>query len=248
MAKTSSPLNPLRPTSPEDCGQGINIDSLLYKLEALADPETAAGMAKFGINSENIYGVSVKDLRILAKETVHDHRLAQQLWDTGIHEARILASMIDNPREVTKEQMESWAAHFDSWDICDQCCNNLFRKTPHAWEKAVDWSLREEEFIKRGAFVLIAVLAVHDKHAKDSDFEAMFPLILREAADDRNLVKKAVNWALRQIGKRNARLNGLSIRLAQDLENTNSRSACWVARDALMELQSDWLQEKLGIL
>jgi len=148
---------------------------------------------------------------------------------------------------VTEAQMEEWAVEFDSWDVCDQCCMNLFRKTPFAYKKAFEWSMRDEEFVKRAAFTLIATLAVHDKKADDSKFEQFFPIILRESSDNRNFVKKAVNWALRQIGKRNLYLNKKAIILAEKINKTESKSAKWIAKDALRELKSEKIQIRLKI-
>lgn len=202
-------------------------------------------MARFGINPKNTYGVSIPNLRKIAKEIGVNHLLAQQLGSSGIHEARILASMIDNPEEVTAEQMESWVKGFDSWDICDQCCNNLFVRTEFAHRKAVEWAERDGEFVKRAGFVLMAALAVHDKTAKDEAFLKFLSLIARESIDDRNFVKKAVNWALRQIGKRNTKLNGAAIRTAKEIQEVDSRSAKWIATDTLRELTNDPIQKRL---
>ncbi|MBM4463224.1 MAG: DNA alkylation repair protein [Chloroflexi bacterium] len=218
---------------------------ILGKLKSLANPEAVKGMARFGINPQSTYGVSIPNLRKLAKEAGRDHMLAQQLWASGIHEARILAGMIDDPKAVTEDQMEAWAKDFDSWDVCDQCCLNLFQKTSFAYRKAVEWSSRKEEFVKRSAFALMACLAVGDKKAADEQFEAFLPLIEREASDDRNFVRKAVNWALRQIGKRNLNLNEQAIKTAQEIQQIDSRSARWVASDALRELSSEAVQDRL---
>ena len=218
---------------------------IINKLKSLADPEAVKGMARFGINPKNAYGVSIPNLRKMAKEIGISHDLAQKLWDSDIHEARILASMIDNPEMVTEEQKESWVKDFDSWDVCDQCCSNLFDKTKFAYKKAVEWSSREEEFVKRAGFVLMATLAVHDKKAKDEDFLKFFPLIKRESTDNRNFVKKAVNWALRQIGKRNLNLNKMAIRTAKEIKTIESKAAKWIASDALRELESESVQKRL---
>lgn len=223
----------------------MQYDDILQKLEALSDPEAVAGMARFGINPENTYGVSIPNLRQIAKETGKDHTLAQKLWVSGIHEALILASMVDDPEMVTEEQMECWVQDFDSWDVCDQCCMNLFEKTGFAYQKANEWSSNDREFTKRTAFVLMARLAVSDKKADDALFESFFPLIKREAGDNRNFVKKAVNWALRQIGKRNLNLNRKAIQVAEDIQTMDSKSARWIAADALRELTSPAVQERL---
>ncbi len=218
---------------------------ILAQLKSMADPDNVTGMARFGINPTNTYGISIPTLRAMAKEIGKDHLLAEDLWASGVHEACILASFIDDPRQVTETQMERWVADFDSWDVCDQVCSNLFDRTPHAYRKAVEWSGRELEFVKRAGFVLMAALAVHDKKAGDERFEAFFSLILREATDERNFVKKAVNWALRQIGKRNRHLNARAIALAQQVSELDSRTARWIAADALSELTSEKVMNKV---
>ena len=218
---------------------------ILKRLKSLSNPDAVMGMARFGINPENIYGISIPSLRKLAKEIGKEHVLAQELWSSGIHEARILAGMIDDPKMVTEKQMESWVKDFDSWDVCDQCCMNLFEETKSAYQKCVEWSSREEEFVKRAGFVLMARLAVSDKSAKDEMFLKFLPIIEREATDNRNFVKKAVNWALRQIGKRNLHLNKMAIRTAKEIQKMDSKSAKWVASDAIRELTSKEVQERL---
>jgi len=224
----------------------MQYNDILRKLEALSDPKAVEGMARFGINPENTYGVSIPNLRKIAKEIKVDHALAQQLWASGIHEARILASMVDDPKIVTEEQIERWVNEFDSWDVCDQCCMNLLEKTEFPYQKAIQWSSNDKEFVKRTGFVLMARLAVSDKKADDKQFEPFFPLIKREASDNRNFVKKAVNWALRQIGKRNLNLNRRAIETGKEIQSMDSRSAKWIASDAIRELTSRAVQEKLG--
>ena len=162
-------------------------------------------------------GISIPHLRKTAKEIGKDHKLASELWNSGIHEVRILATMIDDPTKVTKSQMNKWVKDFNSWDLCDQCCNNLFGKTPFAIEKSFEWVERKEEFVRRAGFVLMAVLAVHNKKMSDEEFIAYFPIIEQHSVDERNFVKKAVNWALRQIGKRNINLNKEAILLCKKL-------------------------------
>ena len=223
----------------------MKYENILKKLKALSNPEAVEGMARFGISSENTYGVSIPNLRKIAKEIGRDHYLAQQLWDSGIHEARILASMIDEANQVTKEQRDRGLRDFDSWDVCDQCCMNLFDKTPMAWEKAIEWTNREKEFEKRAGFALMACLAWHDKESMDKKFLVLLPAIKREADDDRNYVKKAVNWALRNIGKRNLNLNKKAIETAKLIQKMDSRSAKWIASDAIRELMSEAVQERL---
>ena len=223
----------------------MQYNDIIGKLKSLSDPEAVKGMARFGINPENTYGVSIPNLRKIAKETGANHALAQQLWASGIHEARLLASFIDEPGMVTEVQMESWVKDFDSWDVCDQCCSNLFDKTKFAHRKADEWSKREEEFIKRAGFVLMAALAVHDKKAEDEDFLKFLPIIKRESTDSRNFVKKAVNWALRQIGKRNLNLNKMAAKTAEEIQQIDSKSARWIASDAIRELTSEAVQKRL---
>lgn len=211
---------------------------IIRRVRSLGDPAAAAGMARYGIKATNLLGVSIPKLRALARECGRNHALALELWATGIHEARILASMVDVPGEVGSGQMDRWARGFVSWDVCDQCCNNLFGYTPFAWEKAVRWADRKGEFVRRAGFVMMAVLAVHDKAAGDRAFAALMPVIERHAVDERNFVRKAVNWALRQIGKRNERLRRMAIRTAERIRRIDSRSARWIASDALAELSS----------
>ena len=227
-------------------GVTMQYDEILERLQALADPEIVPGAGKFGITPDSrVLGIRVPEIRKLAKEIKKNHALAEQLWHSGIHEARLLATMIADPKQFTPEQMDAWAASFDSWDVCDQACINVFRKTKFAYEKVVDWSEREEEFVKRAAFALMATLAVHDKKAADVLFMALLPLTERESDDERNFVKKAVNWALRQIGKRNLTLNAEAIKTAEAIQKRDSKSARWIASDALRELQSDAVQERL---
>lgn len=220
-------------------------NDILNKLKALSNPKAVEGMARYGINPENTYGISIPNLRKIARETGKNHALAQELWASGIHEARILASMIDDPKMATEEQLESWVKDFDSWDVCDQCCMNLFEKTGWAYRKADEWSESDEEFVKRAGFVLMACLAVSDKKADDKQFEAFLPIIRREASDNRNFVKKAVNWALRQIGKRNANLNRKAIETSKEIQKIDSRSAKWIASDAIRELTSESVRKRL---
>ena len=224
----------------------MDCDDVLSRLRSLADPKSRAGMARYGIATDRALGISMPVVRGLAREInaayrkdlAARHDLAGQLWESGVHEARILAGLIDVPRLVDEAQMERWAADFDSWDVCDQVCSSLFDKTPFAIQKAEAWSGREAEFVKRAGFVLMACLAVHAKKLPDDAFAGFLPLIEREAADERNFVKKAVNWALRQIGKRNAHLNALAIERAERIRAINSRSARWIAADALRELRN----------
>ena len=223
----------------------MQYNGIIEKLESLSDPEAVKGMARFGINPENTYGVSIPNLRKMAKEAGKDHALARQLWTSGIHEARILASMIDAPKVVTEEQMEAWVKDFDSWDVCDQVCMNLFEKVPLAWKKITDWSEQEEEFVKRTAFALMACLAWHDKKAVDEKFIELLPVIIKGSTDERNFVRKAVNWALRNIGKRNLSLNKAAINAAKEIQRIDSKAARWIASDAIRELTSEAVQKRL---
>jgi len=225
----------------------MQYDEVIERLESLSDSEAVKGMARFGINPENSYGISIPNLQKVARKIGKDHSLAEQLWSSGIRDARILACMIDDPKLITESQLERWVGDFDSWDVCDQCCNRLFQKTEFAYQKAIEWSERSEEFVKRAGFVLMTQLAVHDKKADDSRFLSFLPIIKREAEDKRNFVKKAVNWALRQIGKRNQALNKAAVGAAREIQQIDSKSAGWIAADTLRELLSDKIQKRLSV-
>jgi 3-methyladenine DNA glycosylase AlkD len=215
----------------------MTLSEIISILKSHANPKSVAGMARFGINPQNTLGVSIPILRQLAEKIGKNHVLAQQLWDTEIHEARLLAGFIDDYKLVTSKQMVRWVRDFDSWDICDQVCSNLFDRTPFAYQKAIEWSKHSSEFVKRAGFVLMAALSVHDKKASDRQFIEFFSVIRSEAKDERNFVKKAVNWALRQIGKRNLKLNKLAIKAAEKISKIDSKAAKWIAADALRELK-----------
>jgi 3-methyladenine DNA glycosylase AlkD len=204
-------------------------------------------MARYGIRPKKAYGLTAPQIRALAREIGKNHELAQELWATGVREARHIAAMIEQPERVTPAQMERWTRGFDSWDAVDGCCCHLFVYTPHAWDKAVAWSRRKEEYVKRAGFALMAFLAVHDKQAPDSKFVRMLPLIQRGSRDPRPMVKKAVNWALRQIGKRNLRLNRLAIETGEKIRKIDSPEARWIAADALRELRSAAVQKRLRL-
>ncbi|MDB4978561.1 MAG: hypothetical protein JWM56_747 [Candidatus Peribacteria bacterium] len=218
---------------------------VLAVLHSHANPDNVKGMARFGVKGKQLMGISIPVLRALARKTGKDHALAQGLWQSGFHEARILAGMIEDPLRVTGQQMDSWVAGFDSWDVCDQVCGNVFDRTPFAYAKAAEWAASEVEYTRRAGFALMAALAVHDKKSTDTKFVQFFPLIKKYAHDDRNFVKKAVNWALRQIGKRSASLHPLAMAVAQELVVMDSRSAKWIGRDAIRELQSDAVKKRL---
>jgi 3-methyladenine DNA glycosylase AlkD len=223
----------------------MQYEQILRKMKSLENPGNVEGMARFGINPKGTLGVSMPELKELGKQIGKDHSIAIKLWDSGIHEARILAALVDEPIKVTESQMERWVSLFDSWDVCDQVCMNLFDKTPFAHNKALEWSSRKGEFEKRAGFALMAVLAVHDKKTRDEDFLRFLPAIKRESRDERNYVRKSVNWALRQIGKRNMSLNREAIKAAQEIGKMDSKAARWIAKDALRELRSPVVRERL---
>lgn len=218
---------------------------MLAWLERNGTQRNVDGMARFGIRSPKVFGVSMATMRPLIKKLGRDHALAQALWATGWHEARILASFVDEPARVTPAQMDRWTRAFDNWAVCDSVCLHLFVRVPGAWTKAREWSRRDEEFVKRAGFALMASLAVHDKAAADAAFVRLLPVIERAAGDERNFVKKAVNWALRQIGKRNIALNRAAVAVATRLIKRKERSARWVGTDALRELTSRAVQQRL---
>jgi 3-methyladenine DNA glycosylase AlkD len=226
-------------------GLMISVDEVLGKLKAMARPDQLEAMARFGIKGDRRLGIPIPDLRRLAKEIGKNHDLACRLWDSRIEDARILASMVDVPEMVTDQQLEEWAGDFNSWDVCDQVCMNLFEKVPTIREKIFDWSNREEEFVKRTAYALIACFAWHDRVAPDEDFIKFFPIIKGGATDERNFVKKAVNWALRNIGKRNLNLNRLALDTAREIQQLDSKAARWIAADANRELSSDVVQKRI---
>jgi 3-methyladenine DNA glycosylase AlkD len=214
-----------------------SVNEIVKKLKSKANPDNLEGMARYGISTANRLGNSIPFLRKLAKETGKNHKLALELWKEGLDETRILASMIGEEDKLTEEQVEKWVGDFNSWDVCDQVCMNLFKKLPFAEKKIKEWSKREEAFVKRAAYSIIACIAVHDKEKPDKEFIKFFPIIKRGSTDERNYVKKAVSWALRNIGKRNKNLNKEVIKFAKEIESTNSKSARWIAHDALKDIQ-----------
>jgi 3-methyladenine DNA glycosylase AlkD len=214
------------------------IDAILAELQSLGSEANRAGQARFGIDTARAYGMSVANLRRVARRLKRDHRLAAALWRTGVHEARILAAYVDEPARVTRKQMDEWAAAFDSWDLCDQVCANLFDRTPYVEEKIRQWAADEREFVRRAAFALAAAYAVHAKGVADAAFLPMLDLVERHATDPRNLVRKAVNWALRQIGKRSPALRGPALALAEKLAASPDKTARWIGRDAARELKN----------
>jgi 3-methyladenine DNA glycosylase AlkD len=218
---------------------------VLRSLERMGDPVRRDAMGRYGIDTSRALGISVTELRRLARALGHDHELAAALWASGVHEARILASLVDEPARVSEAQMDAWVADLDSWDVCDAVCGNLFDRIPFALDKAVEWTAREPEFERRAGFALIAWAAVHRKDLPDGAFASLLPLIRERSTDDRNFVKKAVSWALRQIGKRSAGLNTKAIRTAEQIERMDARASRWIAREALRELRSDAVQARL---
>ncbi|MGC1618988.1 MAG: DNA alkylation repair protein [Candidatus Acidiferrum sp.] len=211
----------------------------------LADPAVRARMSYFGVNVPKAHGISAPVLHSFARRIGKDQQLAEQLWASGVHEARILAALIGEPEKITASQMERWVHDFDSWDLVDTACCYLYADAKPAWDKIYEWSSRRAEFEKRAAFSLAAYLSYKDKAAGDARFERFLAVIEREACDERNFVRKAVNWALRNIGKRNLGLNGAAIRAAERIRRQESRAARWIATDALRELKSEAVQARL---
>ena len=211
------------------------VQSTLAWLKRHATKGTRDGMARYGLPSDNALGVSVADIRALAKQIGRNHELAVALWKTSVYEARMLTAFIDEPARVTSAQMDRWCRDFDSWGICDTLCFHLFDRTPHAWEKIEKWAGRREEFVKRAAFALLASVALHDKKAADAPFLRSLRLIEEAATDERNFVKKGVSWALRAIGKRNAALHAAAVTLARRLAQSPDAAARWVGKDALRD-------------
>jgi len=248
--KARSPSSSIRTTPfkrrmPPDNGPVWTKASVLRELKSLADPKVRAKMEYFGVLVPDAHGISAPVLHALAKRIGKDHSLALQLWTTGNHEARILATLLGESEKITAAAMERWVYDFDSWDVVDAACCYLYAQARPAWSKVASWSRRSEEFVKRAAFSLIAYLSYKDIDAKDTRFRKCLRLIEREAYDDRNFVKKAVNWALRNIGKRNLRMNGEAIRTAERIRRQGSRSARWIAADALRELNSPAVKARL---
>jgi len=210
--------------------------AVLARLHDLADPGRLAGMARYGIGGGTAIGVTVAELRALAKELGRSHELAQGLWDSGVHEARILASLVEERDRVDEAQLDRWAADLGSWDLCDQFCQNLVRHTPFAWTKALEWSGRPEPFVKRAGFATMAGLAVSDTKADDARFAPFLQAVAERADDDRPIVRKGASWALRQIGKRTPGLRESALEVAEALRD-GGPGARWVGTDALRELR-----------
>ncbi len=213
------------------------LEHIIHQFESHADEHNVKGMARFGIDSSRAFGIKLPFLRSIAKPYRKDHMLALRLWESGYHEARLMAIFIEDPKQMEEWQIEKWLSEFYSWDITDQACLNLFVHSPKAYEWVEDWSHREPTFEKRAAFALMAALAVHDKKAENKKFVNMFPVIIHGSDDARNFVKKAVNWALRQIGKRNMELHEKAIETAEIIAKLPYPSARWIASDALREFR-----------
>lgn len=223
----------------------MTVSEVLKLLKAHGTQRNVDGMARYGITAKKAFGVSAPMLRDFAKRIGKNQLLSLKLWLTGIHEARILASLVGDPKQVTERQMERWVKDFDSWAVCDACCGNIFDKTPSAYRKAFQWCRRKDEFVRRAGYAMMAWLAVHDKQTEDNEFLKMLQTLKHGATDERNFVKKAVNWALRQIGKRNLVLHLAAIRTALEIKKIDSPIARWIATDALRELQSAAVQQRL---
>ena len=213
------------------------VEEVLFAIKKASTPEGIKKKAYFGITEVGNFGLTAPQIKAIARDIGKDHSLALELWETSVHEARHIAVLIADKKMVTEKLMNKWVKDFNSWDIVDDCCGKLFCKTPFAYEKAVEWSSRKNEFEKRAGFALMATLAVHDKNAKDIEFEKFFPFLFRESHDERNFVRKAINWAIRQIGKRNQRLCKKAIKLSEDLLKKDDKSSRWIASDALRELK-----------
>jgi 3-methyladenine DNA glycosylase AlkD len=213
------------------------VQGCLADLKKLSTKKDFANLKRFGIDAPKAFGVSMANLQKIAKPLGRDHALAAALWKTGWYEARMLASLVDDPDQVTPAQMDRWCRDFDNWGICDTVCFKLFDQTPHAFAKVTKWSASDEEFIKRGAFALLASLALHDKSSPDAAFLRTLPLIERAAGDERNFVKKGVSWALRGIGHRSPKLHKAAMELGARLAESGDPTARWIGRDAVKDLK-----------
>jgi 3-methyladenine DNA glycosylase AlkD len=217
--------------------QSSELKAILAEMRALAEPAKREGMERFGIDATAALGLNVPQVRAIARKVGKNQPLAEELWATGIHEARWLAAMVGDPKTITRSTMDRWARDFNSWDVCDACCCDLFDRTPHAWAKLPKWAASKREYVRRAAFSTLAALAVHNKGAPDQLFLDALPLIETYSFDNRNFVRKAVNWALRNIGKRNARLLPAAIACAERIRAQGTKSARWIAADALREFR-----------
>jgi 3-methyladenine DNA glycosylase AlkD len=221
-------------------------NEVLEWLERRGTQRTVKGMARYGIEAKRAFGVPMGTLLSLSKRIGKDHALALALWESGWYEARLLAALVGDPERMTRRQMNAWATSFENWADCDTACFKLFDRSPFAWEKARQWSGSPRLFVKRGGFALIACLALHDKAAPDKKFLAFLPVIERGARDERNFVKKAVNWALRAIGRRNFELNAAAVAVANRLALSEAAAARWVGKNALRELSSSKVRAQLA--
>ena len=228
-----------------DGPEASRLEAALELLHGAARPAELAGLARFGIGIERRLGLSVPAMRRIARTLGRDHELALALWETGIPDARIVAGMVADPAQLASRQMDRWARDLDSWDVCDQLCGSAFLASPHAWKKVDAWAVRQQEFVRRAAFALLATLAVHDRESGDGRFIEALARVEAAADDDRNFVRKAVNWALRNIGKRNAALNSAAVECALRIRLRGTRAARWIAADALRELTGDAMQRRL---
>ena len=224
-----------------------SVTILLERLKSKSRKDQLDGMARYGIKTDNRFGVSIPDIRKIAKDFGKNHEIALKLWETGIADARITAALVDEVDKVTSNQMDEWVKDFDSWDVCDQVCMNLFDKTLYAWDKVIEWSDRDEEFAKRAAFSLLACLAWHDKNESDEKFIKYLPTIKKNVTDNRNYVKKAVSWSLRHIGKRNLNLHKSVLIFAKDIKKIDSKTARWISSDVIRDLNSDSTKKRLKI-
>ncbi len=213
------------------------VKEILTEIRKHSSTEIKKSREYFGIKNINSYGLTSPQMQSISKSIGKNHSLALELWNTGIHEAMHIAIMIADSKLLTEKLMERWLKDFNSWDIVDNCCGTLFIKSPAAYEKAIEWSGRKKEFEKRAGFSLMAMLAVHDKIAGDKNFESFFPYLLRESSDERNFVRKSVNWAIRQIGKRNLRLCKKAIELSEEIKLKDDSTSRWISTDALRELK-----------
>lgn len=225
-----------------------SVDDIIETLKLKSRKDQLEGMARYGIRIDNRLGVSIPDIRKIAKQFGKNHKVALELWNSGYADAKITAALIDEVEKVKSSQMDEWVKDFDSWDVCDQVCMNLFDKTPYAWDKIIEWSRREEEFVKRAAFSLLACIAWHDKKTNDNQFIRYFPIIKRNIDDDRNYVKKAVSWSLRHMGKRNINLRKAVLDFANEIKEFDSKNARWLASDVIKDLNSESTKRRLKII
>jgi 3-methyladenine DNA glycosylase AlkD len=221
------------------------LKEILKRFESLRNDKNIASMARFGIRGDRAFGIKHPVLKQIAKEIGKDHELALELWDSGYHEARLVAPLVDDPKLVTEAQADAWVKDLNSWDLCDDLAGNLLIETPFAHKKAVQWAKRKEEFVRRAGFAMMAWIAVKDKKAVKETFASFYPLMVLYSNDERNYVKKAISWALRSVGKRNLALNKEAIKVAKQITKVDSKSSRWIAQDVLKELTSDAMQARL---